>query len=59
MSEEIVDFSEAVEPDDMPMCPLCENSITEDEPACLIFAHGCKGIAHSLCVMSARDDLDI
>ena len=53
--DDIVDLSDVIEPDDMPLCPLCDNVINDWEPSALLFAHGVKGLAHVICIGGARE----
>lgn len=39
-----------VEPESMPVCPLCDNKLLEFDDVTLIFANGGKGLAHIKCI---------
>lgn len=38
------------DPEDMPLCPLCDNVIDAYEPAVVVTAFETKGLAHELCL---------
>ncbi len=46
----MVDVSDIIEPEQMPLCPLCDNAILDWEPVVLVTCGGSKGLAHSDCV---------
>lgn len=51
MNDEIVDVSNMVDGEDMPVCPLCDNAIEEfiDEVR-LVKSNGSVALAHNFCV---------
>ncbi len=38
------------DPEDMGLCPICEYVINAHKPVDIIIAHGCKALAHKICV---------
>lgn len=47
---ETVDVTEMLdEPEDMALCPLCDNVILEYEPVVIAKASGCICLAHECC----------
>jgi len=43
------DLGQFLELEDMPVCPLCGNAVTEDDPCMLVIAHGVKALVHTIC----------
>lgn len=54
--DKVIDMSNVIDPEQMPLCPLCDQPIGDYEPAGLILAHGYKGLAHVICIAENRDD---
>jgi len=52
----MIDLTGHVEPDDMPLCPLCDNAILEWDGVVLVSCGGAKGLAHSDCVAEITED---
>lgn len=46
----MIDVSTQIDPEQMPLCPLCDNVITDWEPAVVVSCVGSKGLAHEFCV---------
>ena len=44
------DISEQIEIDDMPVCPLCDNSIYQYEEIALVSAHTMIALVHKWCL---------
>ena len=38
------------EPEEMSLCPLCDNVITDGEPVVIGEAYGCLALVHECCV---------
>jgi len=59
-NNEIVDISDIVADEDaVPLCPLCDNGMTEEEPVALVILHSHNALVHTICLMSAREEYDI
>lgn len=56
---EIVDLSQGVEPDDMPLCPLCDHPIMDFEPFTIFCAWSTYALGHVECVAAKREELDL
>lgn len=46
---DIIDISNIVSLDEMPVCPLCDNEIEEGDQVSLVKSNGCVGLAHEFC----------
>jgi len=56
---DLVDLGEAVEPDDMPCCPLCDSAMMDWEPVALFVAHGSVALGHVICIGEERAGLGV
>ena len=52
----MVDVSNNIDPDDMPLCPYCDNAIEKSEPAVIVKSGPFKGLAHAACLEASEED---
>lgn len=57
--ESLVDFSDDIDPFDMPLCPICDQPMLSYEALCMIKAHDSIALAHVVCVGLRREELGI
>lgn len=58
-NDDVVDLSEALDEEDMPMCPICGNAILAHETAQVVIAHGTKALACLPCIRETRKDFGL
>ena len=46
----MINLNDEINLDDMPMCPLCDLPMLENDEVCIIFVHDCKGLVHTMCM---------
>jgi hypothetical protein len=50
------DIAYLIDPDHVPLCPICDQPIFDYEEVLLFTAHGQKGLGHSCCVKGELND---
>lgn len=55
----VVDLSEALEPEEMSVCPLCDNSMFDWDECAIFLAHGDVALAHVSCIAEKRTELGV
>lgn len=46
----MIDISHLIEPEDLPLCPLCDQPIMSYEESVTVMAAGAKAMAHQDCI---------